>query len=328
MKGIITAVLILTLTMLLHNVLGQDIESYSKIANRLVDLINAADYSGVENLFNKRMGQALPLEKAKQFFTTLTGQFGKIQKLEQPKRNGEWTVFPAYCERGILDMSLALDEGNRIAGLYFKPRAAQSGTAPSQNLTELWLPFKGSWLVFWGGDTKELNHHHDVAAQKFAFDLLGVNERGETHRSDGTKNEDYFCFGREILAPADGVVVEAIDGVRDNRPGSMNAYCLVGNCVVIQHRTNEFSVLAHFQRGSVAVKAGDSVKRGQFLGRCGNSGNSSEPHLHYQLQDSPIFQDAFGIKVLFQQLVVTTNGKSETKRDYSPIKGDIVSPNQ
>ena len=170
--------------------------------------------------------------------------------------------------------------------------------------------------------------HHDAPAQRFAFDFLGEDENGKTHHGDGAKNEDYFCFGREIYAPADGVVLEAIDGVRDNEPGVMNPYCLVGNCVVIQHRTNEVSVLAHFQRGSVAVKAGDPVKCGQLLGRCGNSGNSSEPHLHYQLQDSPVFQDALGIKVVFQRLFVTTNGRSERKTDYSPVKGDTISPDE
>src|SRR6185436_7991117 len=126
--------------------------------------------------------------------------------------------------------------------------------------------------------------------------------------------EDYFCFGREICAPADGVVVEAIDGVRDNTPGSMNPYCLVGNCVVIQHRTNEFSVLAHFQRGTVTVKAGEQVKRGQLLGKCGNSGNSSEPHLHYHLQHSAIFQEALGIKCVFDKVVL---GDGTTKSNYS-----------
>jgi murein DD-endopeptidase MepM/ murein hydrolase activator NlpD len=106
----------------------------------------------------------------------------------------------------------------------------------------------------------------------------------------------------------------------------MNPYCLVGNCVVIQHRTNEVSVLAHFQRGSIVVKAGESVKRGQVLGKCGNSGNSSQPHLHYHLQDSPIFQDALGIKCVFQKVLVTKDGHSETKTTYSPVKGDIISP--
>ena len=142
------------------------------------------------------------------------------------------------------------------------------------------------------------------------------------HRRDGSKNEDYFCFGREILAPADGLVVEAIDGVRDNTPGSMNPYCLVGNCVVIQHRTNEFSVLAHFQRGTLAVKSGDRVQRGQLLGKCGNSGNSSEPHLHYHLQHSAIFQDALGIKCVFDKVSLIRGGTA--KLNYSPVKGDVI----
>src|SRR6185369_11793687 len=282
-----------------------DTDSYTKVANRLVKLINAADYSGVENLFNKEMSEALPLEKATEFFTALTGQVGKIQKLDEPKRNSAGTVFPTRCERAMLDMSLALDDENKIAVIEFKLSVVSSEAASKKQLTELSLPFSGKWLVVWGGDTKELNQHHDAPAQKFAFDLLGVDENGNTHRGDGTKNEDYLCFGRELLAPADGVVVEAIDGVRDNTPGSMNPYCLVGNCVVIQHRTNEFSVLAPFLRGSVAVKAGDRVQRGQLLGKCGNSGNSSEPHLHFHLQHSGIFQDALGIKILFQKVSVT-----------------------
>jgi hypothetical protein len=325
MKQFILAALVFALTMVFHNILAQDMESCSKVANRLVELINATDYPSVENLFNKEMSQALPLEKATEFFTGLGEQVGKIQKLDEPNRNAGWTVFPVHCQRGMLDMSLALDEQNKIAGLYFKPRAASADAAPKRHLTELSLPFKGKWLVFWGGDTKTLNHHHDVPAQKFAFDLLGVDEKGETHRGDGTKNDDYFCFGREILAPADGVVVEAIDGVRDNVPGSMNPYCLVGNCVVIQHRANEFSVLAHLQRGSDLVKAGEQVKRGQLLGKCGNSGNSSEPHLHYHLQHSPIFQDALGIKILFQNVSVTKGSQTEMKTNYSPVKGDIIS---
>jgi murein DD-endopeptidase MepM/ murein hydrolase activator NlpD len=328
MKKLIIAIMAIALSGLAPKTLAQDLATYNKVANQLVELINASAYSGVENLFNKDMSAALPPDKASQFFRALSGQYGKIIKLEAPKRNAGWQVFPAHCDHGLMDMSVALDHENKIAGLYFKLRPTTAGMAeaPAQKqVTELSLPFKGRWVVFWGGDTLEVNHHHDVPAQKFAFDILGMDESGKTHSGDGFRNEEYFCFGREILAPADGVVVEAIDGVRDNQPGSMNPYCLVGNCVVIQHRTNEFSVLAHFQRGSVAVKAGGTVKRGQLLGKCGNSGNSSEPHLHYHLQNSAIFQDAFGIKVRFQNLSVTRDGKTESKSNYSPVKGDIIS---
>ena len=323
MHKLLRVVLLVSILLPAHKGVAAETDRYTKVANQFVQLINAADYSGVEKLFNDGMSKYSPLQKTTDFFKEVTGQVGKIQKLEEPKRNGEWMVFLAHCERGMLDLSLALDDKDKIAGFLFKPHAEPAAT---KHQTELSLPFKGRWLVGWGGDTKELNQHHDVPAQRFAFDLLGVDEKGETHRGDGTKNEDYFCFGREVLAPADGIVVEAIDGVRDNTPPSMNPYCLVGNCVVIQHRTNEVSVLAHFQRGSIVVKAGESVKRGQVLGKCGNSGNSSQPHLHYHLQDSPIFQDALGIKCVFQKVLVTKDGHSETKTTYSPVKGDIIGP--
>jgi hypothetical protein len=97
------------------------VDKYTKAANRLVELINAGDYSGVEELFNQQMTQALPLNKATQFFAGMKAQFGKIQKLDEPRKSAGWTIFPAHFERGLMDMSLALDDKNKIAGLIFKP---------------------------------------------------------------------------------------------------------------------------------------------------------------------------------------------------------------
>lgn len=79
------------------------------------------------------------------------------------------------------------------------------------------------------------------------------------------KNKDYYCFGKEILAPADGIVIETIDGVRDNKPGSMNPYSAIGNAVVIKHSKNEFSVFAHLKQNSIKVKPKDKVKQGQVI---------------------------------------------------------------
>ena len=153
-----------------------------------------------------------------------------------------------------------------------------------------------------------------------------MDEQGRTRRGASDKNEDYFAYGREVLAPGDGKVIEVIDGVHENEPGSMNPYSMVGNCVMIEHRENEVSVLCHLQPGSIHVKVGDRVKPGQPLGKCGNSGNSSEPHIHYHLQHSPILQDGLGIKPVFQKVVVKRDGKTEIKTNYSPVKGDVISP--
>lgn len=199
---------------------GQGTDRSTKVASQLIDLINAGDYAGIQTSFNKEMSAALPLEKSTAFFKSLTQQLGKIQKLGDPQRVNGWLVYPAKFENGMLDMHLAVDTRGLIAGVAFKPHVA---TEPEREKheTQLSLPFNGNWLVFWGGDTRELNHHHDAPNQRFALDLLGMGEDGKTQRGDGTRNEDYYAFGREVLAPGDGTVIEVIEGVRDNTPGSM-----------------------------------------------------------------------------------------------------------
>jgi hypothetical protein len=138
-----------------------------------------------------------------------------------------------------------------------------------------------------------------IAEQRFAYDFVIVKNE-TTHEGDGTKNEEYYCFGKEILAPASGKVVEAVDTVADNSPGTMNAQEPVGNHVILDHGNGEFSFLAHLKYGSVAVKQGDTVETGQLLGLWGNSGHSSESHLHYHLQTTAIFQQGEGLPTQFQ----------------------------
>ena len=184
------------------------------------------------------------------------------------------------------------------------------------------LPFDGSAFVFWGGDTAEMNHHHANPVQRYAFDFVGVPLAVGTQRwsNEGTRNEDFFIFGRAILCPLDGVVIEAVDGLRDNAPGQMNERMISGNFVLIKHGDSVFSHSSHLQCGSVAVKAGASVRRGQVLACCGNSGRSSEPHLHFHLQSDDRIGRPEGLKCWFEKVQV---GK-EILCDYSPVKGDVV----
>jgi hypothetical protein len=299
-------------------------ERFQNVINNMVEAINNADYPGIQRDYGKVMLDAFPLEKSTAFFKDLSTQYGKINKLDPPRlAPPDQAIFPAHCERGILDIKIVLDNQDKIIGLWFLPHTPAI-PVPDKHQTKLDLPFRGQWLVFWGGDTKELNQHHDVLNQRFAFDFLGADENSKTRKGEGNSNEDYFAFGREILAPADGIVTDVINGVRDNIPGSMNPYSALGNAVFIQHRENEVSVLAHLKLDSIKVKVGDKIKRGQLLGLCGNSGNSSEPHLHYHLQNTPIIQDGTGIKPCFQSVIITKDGKKEPKTNYSPVKGEII----
>ncbi len=298
-------------------------DRYKAVVDRMVDAINKEDYPGIQADFAKIMLDAFPLEKSKPFFRDLVGNAGKIKKLGVPRLvPPNQATFPAYFERAVLDIKVVLDGQNRIIGLWFLPHTPEI-SVPEKHATVFELPFEGQWMVFWGGDTMELNQHHDVPNQKYGIDLLR-DKNGTSHRGEGRKNEDYFAFGQNVLAPADGVVTDVIRGIRDNTPGSMNPYSALGNAVIIRHREDEVSVLAHFKQNSIRVDVGDNVKKGQVLGLCGNSGNSSEPHIHYHLQNTSTIQDGTGIKCIFSNVTVSKDGTKRTETEYSPVKNDMV----
>lgn len=300
------------------------VDRFKVVADRMVDAINKQDYPRVEKDFSGIMLKAFPLKKSVPFFKGVMSKYGKIKKLDPPRFiPPNQAVFPTHFERGILDIKIVLDKDNKITGLWFLPHVP-SIPAPKRNSVTLRLPFEGEWLTYWGGDTLKLNYHHNVPSQRFAFDFLIIDQRRKSYKNDGKKNEDYFAFGQKVLAPADGIVTDVIRGVRDNVPGSMNPYSALGNAVFIKHNEYQVSIIAHFKQNSIRVKVGDKVKQGQVLGLCGNSGNSSEAHIHYHLQNTPVIQNGTGIKCFFTDVLIEKDGKSRTEKEYSPIKNDIV----
>lgn len=295
------------------------------VSAKVVELFNAGDSKGLFALFDPRMREAVPEDKAKSIREQLYGAKGRVLGLEKlPAGSSEKTgLYRARAERGEWRLSVSIDGEGRIAGLFFKeppppaPPVARSGLP-------LGLPFKGQWLVFWGGDRVEVNQHVDHPSQRRAADLVVVDEGGKTHRGDGKKNEDYFAYSKEVLAVADGEVETVVDGVPENVPGEMNRYVAPGNLVILKHAADVFSMYAHLIPGKVRVKAGQKVKRGALLGLCGNSGNSSEPHLHFQIQDGPLFEKSWGIEAVFQDVALVRGGVSQVAKDYTWLKGDRV----
>lgn len=204
--------------------------------------------------------------------------------------------------RGARALTWSLAADGRIEGLLM---AGVTPPAASEHLdyatqAALRLPFEDEWFVFWGGRSTVENYHVAVSGQRFAYDFL-IFRDGQSHVGDGSRNDQYFCYGQPILAPADGTVVERIDGIPENVPGQMNSRDLRGNCLVLDLGHGEFALLAHFQPGTLRFAEGQRVRRGEVLGRCGNSGNSSEPHLHFHLQDGPQFGPAAGVPAAFER---------------------------
>jgi len=171
--------------------------------------------------------------------------------------------------------------------------------------TTLHLPFAGEWYVYWGGRSLAENRHITANDQRFAYDflILANGHSGQSYRNSGETNSDYFCFGLPIYAPADGRVVAVEKDISDNVPGEMNAKVPLGNHVILDHGCAEFSFIAHLRQGSIAVENDQQVRLGQILGRCGNSGNSSEPHLHYHLQSTAVPFRGDGLPAFFEDYV-------------------------
>lgn len=168
-----------------------------------------------------------------------------------------------------------------------------------QQKTSLVFPFRGHGII---GQDYITNGGHNGFWNAFAIDLDGLDQN-DGELNDDNENSSDAGWGREILAPAAGTVVYARNDVPTNpHPGEepdskwyatlhdpVMAYA--GNCVIIDHGNSEYSVMMHMQPGSVTATVGDRVATGQVIGRLGNSGDATGPHLHYQLQSGPrLFQ--------------------------------------
>ncbi len=219
----------------------------------------------------------------------------------------EWTFDPEWTVTGFLIW-------------------ANEGEAPSTHLgyetkTSLRLPFNEEWFVLWGGRTVAVNYHAETMDQRFACDLL-IMKDGSTHRGEGRKNEDYYCFEKPVYVPGPGVVVAVENAVPENVPGVLNAKKVFGNHVIIDHQNGEYSFLAHFKQGSIVVEMGAVVTTGHLLGLCGNSGNSTEPHLHYHMQTTLTYHEGAGLPAQFRNYVA--DGKSVARGE--PVKGQRIVP--
>lgn len=171
----------------------------------------------------------------------------------------------------------------------FIPYPSSHNDSPSR--VRFRVPLDGPVTVFWGGRWPINNYHAIAPDQCRAYDLL-VTKQDESCQGDGKLLEDYYCYGLPVLAPADGTVRSVVDGHPNMPPGQLGGRSAGGNQLVIEVAPGEFLFLCHMQPGSFTVKPGDRVETGQILGRVGNSGNTSEPHLHIHLQDTP--KDTFG----------------------------------
>jgi murein DD-endopeptidase MepM/ murein hydrolase activator NlpD len=202
------------------------------------------------------------------------------------------------------------------------------------------FPLAGAWYV--GAGASFHSHHRWAVPEEFALDIGRLGENGRTHRGDGARNEDFYAWEAPVRAVADGKVVRTIDRFVDSDAmlqaagESPEAYqariqqqqgallqqgleAIGGNVVVIEHPNGEYSHYLHLRHGSLSVKVGDAVKRGQTIARLGNTGNSTEPHLHFQVTDGPDPLLSAGVPVAFEAIeILLADGPR------APQTGDVI----
>ena len=184
----------------------------------------------------------------------------------------------------------------------------------------LYLPFWGEWTVTQGQDG---THTHKGDWGK-AFDFMLFDNESKTYNSNGLLCENYYCYNKPILAPADGIVEAIFDNIDDNEIGKVNTTNNWGNTIIIRHLTGLYTQMSHLKKHSFKVNVGDFVHRGDILAVCGNSGRSPEPHLHFQVQISPIL----GSKTIdypFAYYNRIENSKKKLLQFSKPKEGEIVS---
>jgi len=252
-----------------------------------------------------------------------------------------WKLFWLFWLFGILEVLLTfpvtMQSLCQLAGMIYtpikyRPLPDKDNFIPKIKYS---LPFKGSWVAVNGGTAKETSHSWSINSQRYAYDFIILNEEGKSLSGSGTSVSDYFCYGKEILAPADGVVVEVKTDCKDSIVmGNGKADPLIkdirGNYIIIRHADNEYSCLAHLKPESIVISKGQHVKRSQLIALCGNSGNTSEPHLHFQVQNGNSFFTSAGLPIHFENIeaISCPNYSKYDKRPLNDIDTDFISRGQ
>jgi murein DD-endopeptidase MepM/ murein hydrolase activator NlpD len=175
----------------------------------------------------------------------------------------------------------------------------------------------GNWLAANGPSNSSTEHRRVVQllhgdaylAQRYAIDWMRFGDRDKLFTGKGSANKDFFGYGAEALAVADATVVSVKDGIPENKPESIavpiSLDTIAGNCIYLDLGGQRYAAYAHLQPGSLRVKPGDKVTKGQVLALVGNSGNSDAPHLHFQITDAPKILESEGFPYMIDSFEQT-----------------------
>lgn len=253
-------------------------------------------------------------------------------------------------QSAILFLCIAFERAahipNELSHRVVTADSALKGVTIGTHHTELRVlgpPVQGTdWLASDGPSNEESNHHRrgipvfdgrTFSSRRYAIDWQ-QSENGSTFSDDALDKHSYHAYGRPVLAVADGRVVKVKDGLPENVPGHDEGFhpavpitmkTVAGNVITLDLGRGQFAHYLHLQPGTLRVKAGDRVKRGQILAKIGSSGDSREPHLHFEVTDSPILMVGEGVPYLIDRYRVKSAEDSwETRTQELPMKDMLI----
>ncbi|MEQ3500337.1 peptidoglycan DD-metalloendopeptidase family protein [Tenacibaculum sp. SSH1-16] len=279
---------------------------------------NKQQYRKIYNRFAARFQKNVPRKKWDSLLNKMNFTYGKITSFSYVETANNSVRFNVNFEKGNQRFKLYPDNQilNKLGGFVYRDNPYLE-----KNISKIALPFdEGVWYVAQGGDAKSDNNHYDVNPQKKAFDFVLIDDNKKVHNGQRHKNENYYSFGKNVLAPINGEIISVIDGIKDNDPGHINRYYAAGNSIILKTNNNEFLFFGNLKNNSIKVKTGDIVTKGTIIAQVGNSGKSYYPHLHFHIQNIESINSADGVKCYFDKALV--NNKEKT--NYSPIKGDLI----
>jgi hypothetical protein len=250
----------------------------------------------------------------------------------------------------VVYLWIALDHGahapNKLRHRIFTADSAAEGAVIGTHHTELKVlgpPVTGTnWLADDGPSNDQDNHHRRgilvfqgraLISRRYAIDWQ-QSQDGKTFSGDASDKRSYYAYGKPVLAVADSTVVSIKDGLPDNVPRhngefktavDMTPDTVLGNHIVLDLGGQQFATYCHLQPGSVRVKAGDHVRRGQVLAKIGDSGDAREPHVHFQVQTSASPLAGEGVPYLIDHYrVKSADGAWQTAAHELPLGKMLV----
>lgn|SRR5215469_16746033 len=229
----------------------------------------------------------------------------------KPGQAGILFLFPDFApERGIPD-TFATAISVKGEGLRGSSGTIEVAPIPVSNGAPMIIqsPLRGDRWIAMNGPSNASPHRRAILpvdgkamiGQRYAIDWVQVGDDGHTYTGDKSDNRSYRCYNQPIHAAADGKIMEVKDGVAENIPNSgkiaveMRWDTIAGNHIIEDFGNGRYAAYAHLRPGSITVKVGDSVHAGDVIAHLGNTGNSSEPHLHFQICTLPSFIKSEGL---------------------------------